>query len=197
MTDRARDNLARTDVPTSEQLDSILCCQLIVAWAGETSDPDDPRLAWWKTDMYSEFGGHSLFERLCPRTKLWASLELAREAARRTDAAARKQDSRRVLSLFHLGFDLDEAVSDRLALHKRSLKPPEHVFPEFAEVTSTWDRAAFEKWASRVELPKFTKEPVGRRLTSPPPDNPAALARLFVRSLIPLADEYPCPHVRS
>lgn len=147
--------------------------------------------------MYTEYGGQSLFERLCPRTMLWASLELAREAARRVDAAARKRDTHRILSLFHFGFDLDEAISDRLAFHKRSLTPPEEVFPEFAAVTSTWDRAAFETWASQGERPNLTKEPVGRRLTGSPPDDPAVLSRLFVRSLVPLAKEYPCPHVRS
>ena len=189
---------SRTDaMPTPEQLDSILCCQLLVAWAGEKIDEDEPRLGWWDTDMYSEFGGHDLFRRLCPRTTKWAALEIAREAARRTDAAARKRDARRVLSLFHLGFDLDEALADRLAFHKRSGKSPEEVFPEFAALTSEWDQAAFEKWASQGERPNLTKEPAGRRLTSPPAEDPAELSRQFVRALVPIADEYPCPHLRS
>jgi len=183
-------------MPTSEQLDSILCRQLVVAWAGEKNE-DAPRLGWWETDMYSEFGGQDLFRRLCPRTRLWAALEIAREAARRADAASRKRDARQVLSLYPLGFDLDEALADLLAIHKRSGKVPEEVFPQFAALTSAWDPAAFEAWASQGERPNLAKEPAGRRLTSPRPENPAELSRQFVRSLLPLSEEYPCPHMRN
>lgn len=183
-------------MPTSAQLDAILVRQLLVAWAGEQNE-EEPRLGWWKTDMYSEYGGQDLFRRLAPRTALWAALEVAREAARRTDAAARKHDKHRLLSLFYLGFDLDEALADRLATHKRSGKSPEQVFPEFAELTARWDAAKFEQWAKQGSRPKTEKEPAGRRLTSPAPDDPAELAQRFVHALVPLAAEYPCPHTRS
>ena len=77
---------------TDVQLDTLLTLQLATAWAGEHSG-DEPRLGWWATDMVSEFGGHALFARLTPRTAQWAALEVAREAARRTDAAARAKSS--------------------------------------------------------------------------------------------------------
>jgi hypothetical protein len=82
--------------------------------------------------MVSEFGGHALFARLTPRTAQWAALEVAREAARRTDAAARAKDANpdRLRSLFSLGFAVDEQLADRLALHKRSGEPPEVSLPE-------------------------------------------------------------------
>jgi hypothetical protein len=102
---------------TDVQLDTLLTLQLATAWAGERSG-DEPRLGWWATDMVSEFGGHALFARLTPRTAQWAALEVAREAARRTDAAARAKDANpdRLRSLFSLGFAVDEQLADRLAL---------------------------------------------------------------------------------
>ena len=183
-------------MPTPTQLDTILACQLLVAWAGERSD-DEPRLGWWRTDMYSEFGGQALFARLTPRTARWAALEVAREAARRIDLAARKHDARRLISLFHFGFDLDEALADRLAVHKRSGQSPEQVFPEFAELTPRWDPARFQAWAKHGTPPKLATEPAGRRLVGAPPADSAELARLFVRALVPLPADYPCPHIRS
>ncbi len=184
-------------MPTPTQLDAILACQLVVAWAGERNE-DEPRLGWWNTDMVSEFGGHDLFARLAPRTAHWAALEVAREAARRTDASARKKDARRLLSLFHFGFDVDEAVADRLASHKRSGKSPAEVFPEFAMTAGAWDRAVFEEWARQGPAPRLATEPTGRRLISPPSvEDHAALARQFVRALVPLGEQYPCPHIRG
>ena len=183
---------------TDVQLDALLTLQLATAWAGERSG-DEPRLGWWATDMVSEFGGHALFARLTPRTARWAALEVAREAARRTDAAARARDANpdRLRSLFSLGFMVDEQLADRLALHKRSGEPPEVALPELGALLARWDRDAFAAWAKRWPASNTANEPSGRRLTSPMPDDLVEVARRMVHALIPLTDSYPCPHVRN
>lgn len=183
---------------TDAQLDVLLTLQLATAWAGERSG-DEPRLGWWATDMVSEFGGHALFARLTPRTARWAALEVAREAARRTDAAARGRDANpdRLRSLFSMGFAVDEQLADRLALHKRSEDPPEVALPELGTLLARWDRDAFAAWATRGPKPNTANEPSGRRLTSAMPDDPVEVGRRLVHALVPFSDSYPCPHVRN
>ena len=183
---------------TDAQLDALLTLQLAIAWAGEQSG-DEPRLGWWATDMVSEFGGHALFARLAPRTARWAALEVAREAARRTDAAARAKDANpdRLRSLFSLGFAVDEQLADRLALHKRSGEPPEVVLPELGALMARWDRDAFTAWARQGTGSNTANDPSGRRLTSALPDDPVEVARRLVHALVPFTASYPCPHVRN
>jgi hypothetical protein len=108
-------------VPLSESaLDEILALQFLVAWAGE-GRCRPKRLAWWDTDLVDPDGGGDLFARLAPRTHAWAALEAVREAARQTDANARQRhgDPDRLRTIFFLGFEADETLSDRLAAHKR------------------------------------------------------------------------------
>jgi hypothetical protein len=133
-----------------EDLDTLLTLQLAVAYAGEQSS-DHPRLGWWSTDMVREFGGLDFFARLTPRTAQWSALEVAREAARRTDAASRRRDANpdRLRSLFSLGFELDEQLADRLAHHKRSGKTPAEALPELADLLTEWNPDAFAAWAKR------------------------------------------------
>jgi hypothetical protein len=183
---------------TDVQLDTLLTLQLATAWAGERSG-DEPRLGWWATDMVSEFGGHALFARLTPRTAQWAALEVAREAARRTDAAARAKDANpdRLRSLFSLGFAVDEQLADRLAYHKRSGEPPEACLPELGALLARWDRDAFAAWARRGPGSNTANEPSGRRLISAMPEDPVEVARRLVHALVPFTDSYPCPHVRN
>src|SRR3954453_6721021 len=101
-------------------INHLLTAQILVAWAGEGGE--DRRLGWWRSDLISEFGGEDLFKRLLPHTWQWATLQGAREAARRRDAELRAQDHDpdRILSLFSLGFDLDERVEERLLDLKRA-----------------------------------------------------------------------------
>jgi len=183
---------------TDAQLDALLTLQLATAWAGERSG-DEPRLGWWATDMVSEYGGHALLARLTPRTAPWAAFEVAREAARRTDAAARARDADpdRLRSLFSLGYAVDEQLADRLALHKRSGEPPAAVLPELGALTARWDRDAFTAWARSGPASNTANDPSGRRLTSALPDDPVEVARRLVHALVPLTDSYPCPHVRN
>src|SRR3990167_3395844 len=101
-------------------LDTILALQFTIAWAGE-GRCQPKRLGWWDTDLIDDAGGGDLLRRLAPRTHAWASLEAAREAARRVDEKARKKmaDPDAMRTLFFLGFDLDEQLNDRLAALKR------------------------------------------------------------------------------
>lgn len=106
---------------TPKQADEILTLQLIVAWAGEGAC-DPRRLGWWQSAAIDETGGGVLLSRLAPRTAAWTGLSLAREAARRTEAGIRAKlaDPDRTIALFHLGFEVDEQIADRLAEHRRS-----------------------------------------------------------------------------
>jgi len=115
---------------TQYALDAILALQLTVAWAGEgLSDPK--RLDWWRTDLVDQLGGGDLFARLLPKTHRWASLEAVRKAAIQVDSDARlgmaKPDQ--VRTLFFWGFAIEEKLTERLALHKRSGKAPLDVLP--------------------------------------------------------------------
>ena len=104
----------REPIPMSD-IDMALTSQLVVAWAGETGE--EHRLGWWRSDLVSEYGGEDLFRRLLPSTWRWAVLQGAREAARRVDAELRRRDHDpdRIVSLFSLGFELDERIEERLA----------------------------------------------------------------------------------
>lgn len=184
-------------VPTST-LDHILTAQLAVAWAGESGE--EPRLGWWRTDLVSEFGGEDLFRRLLPATWRWAVLQGAREAARRHDAQRRGQehDADRLVSLFHLGPELDDQLDERLQDLKRSGKTPTDALPGLREVlTAEWDAAAFSDWVSAHGNVDTVAAPAGRRLRG---EAPAALDRgidKLVSGLLPLAADYPLPHFRK
>src|SRR5262245_65439951 len=99
---------------SGKELDGVLTAQLIVAWGGEAGE--EPRLGWWRADLCSEFGGEDLFRRLLPHTWQWATLQGAREAARRLDAQARQKDHNpdRLLTLFSVGVEIDERLDERL-----------------------------------------------------------------------------------
>ena len=45
--------------PSIQEIDLVLTAQLAVAWAGEGGE--EPRLAWWRSDLASEYGGEDLF----------------------------------------------------------------------------------------------------------------------------------------
>lgn len=185
-------------VLTGSACDAILSLQLAVAWAGE-SGHDEPRLAWWDTDMVSKYGGHDLLRRLAPRSFKWAALEVAREAARRNDEAARAGDANpdRLVSLFRLGFDVDEQLQDRLAEHKRGQCSPDSALSQLGELMASWDRDRLVNWLDTTDAPKVVNDPVGRRLTGPPPDDLVETASRLARALVPLGDRYPCPHYRD
>ena|SRR5690554_5747172 len=187
----------------TEDLDEILTYQLAVAYAGEAADPDQPRLAWWRTDLISKFGGIALFERVAPRTAVWAAYEAAREAARRVDADKRSSDGApdQLITLFHLGLEIDEQLDDRLLDLKHAGPPPAKALPRlaklFADGAATWDREAFAGWLAPRAAPKTVQEPAGLRLIGDAPAGAVERARAFAAVLASLPERYPCPHVRD
>lgn len=186
--------------PSISVLDSILSLQLAVAWAGEGGD--EPRLNWWRTDLASEFGGIDLFKQLLPSTWQWATLEAAREAARRTDHALRLRDHApdRLLSLFRLGFAVDERLDQRLDDLKRSGRLPEVALPELGHIigplegANAWDTQKFSAWLKAKATPETVTTPTGRRLKGAIPPAVDAQARQLAAALLPLTERYPVPH---
>jgi len=187
----------RVPIPMS-QLDHALTAQIVVAWAGESGE--EKRLGWWRSDLVSEYGGKDLFRRLLPNTWLWAVLQGAREAARRTDAELRRQDHDpdRILSLFSLGFELDERIDERLQDLKRSGREPQEALAGLiGSIELVWNRGRFLDWVQGHGVVETTVAPVGRRVKGNPPTDFDQLVRRLVGALVPLADSYPLPHFRK
>lgn len=182
---------------SQDKLDKILTLQLAVAWAGERGE-DEPRLGWWETDMVSEFGGQALFQRLAPNTWAWAIFEVVREAARQVELQAYEQDEQpdRLVSLFRLGFEIDEQLQDRLRELKRSGETPDKALPELGIATESWVPSQFQAWLAQGDVPEVVTETRGRRIDQPIPSDPVELAQTLAHALLPLSDAYPCPHYR-
>lgn len=185
-----------TPIPLSA-LDHVLTAQIAVAWAGEGGD--EPRLGWWRTDLASEFGGEDLFRRLLPASWAWAVLQGAREAARRTDAAGRAaaHDPDRLVTLFRLGFELDERLDERLRDLKRAGRPPVEALPGLSVVLGrAWDASGFSQWVAAAGPTETVASPAGRRVTGDPPVQLEARVDRLVGALAPLGSAYPLPHYR-
>jgi hypothetical protein len=183
--------------PQPAELDLVLMAQLTVAWAGEGGE--EPRLKWWRSDLLSEFGGEDLFRRLLPHTWEWAVLQAAREAARRKDAElrAKDHDPDQIVSLFSLGFELDERVEERLQDLKRSGLSPHEALPGLKEgLRASFDRGAFFEWVKSHGTPDTTSAPAGRRLKGAPPTALDSTVRQLVAALAPPSEAYPLPHFR-
>lgn len=185
------------------QLDALLTLQLAVAWAGEAG-LDRPRMGWWSTQLDEPFAGHDLFERLLPRTRLWAALVGARAAARHVEARRRADaiaGDTHIATLFWLGGDVDEQLDDRL----RGLTGPRHpveALPGLAEVLgpadpdeplarAPFDRAAFAAWCAGFGEGRYNAAPLGRKVALA---DPPALAERLVAALCPLSDRWPLPY---
>jgi hypothetical protein len=179
---------------TPTQLDEILALQLTIAWSGESAG-DPPRLGWWKTDLVDPEGGGDLFSRLVPKTAAWASLILVRNAARSVDAAARKQlaTGDTVLSLFHFGFSVDEALDDRLVYHRQHRHEPSVLGPRLW-VSGAWSKAKLEERLGALGKPKWEEVPYGRKVAAGGASAPEA-AVLLAASLLPLGSAYPLPYI--
>jgi hypothetical protein len=178
-------------------LDAVLSTQLLVAWAGEAGDP--PRLGWWRTDMISEYGGEDLFRRLLPNTWRWATLQAAREAARRTDAESRREahNADALVTLFGLGAEADRRLDERLNDLTRAGQAPAEALPGLGEwIGQPFDREAFGRWLRQLGEPSSTASPVGRQLKGGPPEDLAVAAHSLAAALLPLGNAYPLPHYR-
>lgn len=174
-------------------MDGILAAQLTVAWAGE-GRCSPARLGWWDTDLVDEAGGGDFFARLLPQTHAWASLEAAREAARRTDAKARGRMASpdRMRTLFFLGFEMDERLGDRLQAHKLSKRPPSEMLPLSLPLTAEFSRDKLAIVLGRSDAP-FTIVPGGRQLKGKRPAAPEATVARLAAALVPLVEQYPLP----
>ena len=183
---------------SANDLDHTLTAQLIIAWAGE-SGVDDPRLGWWNTDLASEFGGEDFFRRLLPTTWPWAIFRALLEAARRVDAAARRNaaDPDQILSLFNLGFELDEHLSDRFDDLARTHTTPLDALPALAAVIGpSFSHDRFESWVRKSPRRETETTSIGRRLHGAPPTSLTVLVDTLVSALTPIAPSYPLPHYR-
>jgi hypothetical protein len=186
----------RAPLPISE-VDFALTAQVIVAWAGEGGE--EPRLGWWRSDLVSEFGGEDLFRRLLPHTWQWAVLQGVREAARRKDAElrAKDHDPDQIISLFNLGFELDERLEERLLDLKRSGAPPRQALPGLQNgMPPTWNRDIFLDWVAGHGSVEPKPAPAGRRLEGDVPVSLVSTVRQLVAALAQPADAYPLPHFR-
>jgi hypothetical protein len=185
----------RGPIPMSD-IDMALTSQLVVAWAGETGE--DRRIGWWRSDLISEYGGEDLFRRLLPRTWRWAVLQGAREAARRRDAEFRRRDDDRdrIVSLFSLGFELDERIEERLQDLKHSSRAPHEALPGLAVLRDGWHRDQFWDWVTGHGRVDTVNSVVGRRLKGSPPVAVDQLVCKLVAGLAPAAETYPLPHFR-
>jgi len=183
---------------TEAALDEMLALQFLVAWAGE-GRCKPRRLGWWDTDLVDPDGGGDLLARLAPRTHTWAALEAVREAARQTDTKARERHGEpdRLRTIFFLGFEADEKLSDRLAAHKRASTPPTEALPLPFALGGEWSQekalAAFTATGTAAFSPV---PPVGRQLKGALPVSANDLVRQLVAALVPPADVYPLPFFR-
>lgn len=182
-----------------EHLDEILGIQLALAWAGESPGGEHPRLGWWKTDLIDAEAGGDLWKRLLPRTHRWAGLDAARRAARLTDERLRKANARAddMLTLFHFGFELDEALDERLAHHRLEAHPPVEVLPLLQVTTLALDKDALHAQLSAPGLDTaFTVLPAGRQLKRLATGGPQQLARRLACAMLKDAPtSYPLPFV--
>jgi hypothetical protein len=126
-------------------------------------------------------------------------LQSAREAARRRDAEARAKDHDpdRIVSLFRLGFEVDELLDERLQHWKASGTEPLAALPALREVISDrWQPERFLDWVHAHGDSETVTAPVGRRLKGEPPESLTLRLRKLVAALAPLGGEYPLPHFR-
>lgn len=182
------------------EVDLLLGAQIAVAWAGEAGEKgEQTRLGWWNTNLMFEYGGEDLFKRLLPQTWDWAVIQAVREAARRHDAAMRAKvhDPDSVVSLYRLGFTIDERVDERLMELERTGVAPSEALPRFSELmTEDWRQERFEEWVRSHGAAEFETAPAGRQLKGPPPASLEVTTKRLVAALDPLVERYPLPHFR-
>lgn len=192
----------RNDRVSQRDIDSLLSAQLIVAWAGEKGDAEDPasqRLGWWQTNLVGE-GAEYEFKDLLPNTWRWGMLQAVRHAAKIHDASVRAKDHDpdRLLTLYSLGFEIDEKVDERLVQFKQNSKAIEEVLPDVASmINAGWSLDRFTTWVAKHGKESTTTVPAGRRLKGQPPEQISTLLGKLIAGLAPLADTYPMPHFKQ
>jgi hypothetical protein len=184
---------------SSDDLDQILALQFSVAWAGE-SGGQPPRLGWWQSDLIDAESGGDLFARLLPRTHEWAGLSLARRCAVRVDAAGRAnlRAGEGALTLFHLGFEVDEQLCDRVAEHRRHRRPSGDLLRHGLALGYAWSSDAFAKHLRALGTPPVEVTTTGRRLNLKAKKlSPLEAARQLAAALLPLPNQYPLPYLEA
>jgi len=179
-------------------LDDILTWQFLVAWAGEWNG-ELQRLGWWRTDLTDELGGGDFFRRLLPKTGQWAALEAVRQAAIEHDQKIRQRLSQPDLvnTLFFWGFAVDEALADRIAVHKRSEELPSERLTLPLRLEGDFVQTDLEntlKIAGQAAAYKIV--PDGRELTGEMSIAYCLRAHSLAAALLPLSDRYPMPFYR-
>ena len=140
-----------------------------------------------------------MLQRLLPQTHEWAALTGVRQAAIQVDRQKRQEvaNSDAVRTLFFWGFELDEALSDRLADHKRSRTPMEKVLTLPMDLAVSFSASVFE---DTVRIPgqvaEFKVVPSGRELVGKIPESIELRAQKLMAALVPLAESYPMPFYR-
>ena len=122
-----------------------------------------------------------------------------RETARRTDRQCRgdNHDPDRLLSLYRLGFVIDERTEERLADLKRLGGSPLDALPELKSIVTTdWSRDSFKKWVMSHGSANVVKDPIGVRLRGTPPSVLKELVDHLVAAHHPFTESYPLPHYR-
>lgn len=173
-------------------LDAILALQLLVAWAGESS-----RLGWWPTNFIDPDAGLDLLGRIAPRTGATAGWELVRSAAIAVDGDRRRQqaDGDRVVTLFHMGLDVDEALTDRLRELKASGAGVRQI-PGLPAPGAPFDRSALARHLGASGAIDVETMPNGRRIKGDTPVGQEVRAKRLAAALLPLGDRYPLPYYR-
>jgi hypothetical protein len=137
--------------------------------------------------------------RLLPETWRWAVLQSAREVARRKDDESRREadDADRIVSLFRLGFEMDERIDERLQDLKGSGRAPTKALPGLEIIDEGWHPERFWDWVAGHGSATTTSSRVGRRLAGSPPAALDQRVRNLVAALAPAAEQYPLPHFRK
>lgn len=175
-------------------LDTIIALQMTVGWAGEGLCVP-PRLGWWNTDLIDELGGGDLFQRLFPKSHLWASLEMVRKVAIHADKLARMRAANpdQIRTLFHWGYEIDESLRQRLRELKFLGLPPTSVLPFPAALYEPFSKAEFERAIAYDPKVNFEITPIGRAIAGVMPQELDLCALILASALLPLASTYPMP----
>lgn len=185
-----------------EELDKILAIQFAIAWAGEGGE--EPRLNWWNTEVISEFGGYDNLKELAPNSADWLGFKTIREAARRTDQELRLRASHpdKIVTIYCLGFEIDEQLDQRLSEHIHSRVSLAHLLKNIGWLTEPvgqeWEQEEFVGWLQELsqQKAKTEKESIGRRLIGDIPENIVERVQKLATALLPLSENYPFPHYR-
>lgn len=101
------------------------------------------------------------------------------------------------MSLFHLGFEVDERVEERFQELKHSGRAPLDALPGLREVLEEpWSPSHFALWVEAHPSAETTQAYAGLQLRGAPPDALERLVDHLVGALAPLSPTWPLPHYR-